>query len=82
MFVVMEFQTTLEGVTAIVPPFVYATLNEAKSKYHSILSAAAISSVAYHAAAILSYNGTLIESECFEHLPEPEEPEEPEEAEE
>lgn len=76
MFIVLEFQTSAEGNTAVVPPVTYETLNEAKSKYHLILSAAAVSSVPYHTAAIMYHNGNLIESECFEHLPEPI-PEEP-----
>lgn len=76
MFIVLEFQTDLEGNTAVVPPAAYETVNEAKSKYHQILSAAAISTVPYHTAAIMYHTGSLIASECFEHLPEPT-PEEP-----
>ena len=70
MFIVLEFQTNQEGQTALVPPVTYETLNEAKSKYHAILSEAAVSSVPYHTAAILYHTGSLIESECFEHLQE------------
>lgn len=77
MFIVLEFQTDAAGTTVVAPPLTYATLNEAKSKYHLILSSAAVSSVVYHAAAIMYSNGNLIESECFEHIPEPT-PEEPE----
>lgn len=69
MFIVLEFQTDAAGNTAVVPPTTYATLNEAKSKYHQILSVAAVSSVVYHSAAIMYSNGNLIESECFEHIP-------------
>ena len=76
MYIVLEFQTDSAGNTTVVPPAVFATSNEAKSKYHQILSVAAISSVYKHTAAIMYSNGTLIESECFEHLPEPT-PEEP-----
>ena len=77
MFIVLEFQTNQEGQTAMVPPATYETLNEAKSKYHSILSAAAVSTVPYHTAAIMYHNGNLIDAECFEHIPEPEPEEEP-----
>ena len=70
MFIVLEFQTDLEGHTAIVPPVTYATLNEAKSKYHTILAAAAISKVPYHTAVIMYSNGNLIASECYQHISE------------
>lgn len=70
MYIIHEYQTDLNGNTAVVPPTTKATLNEAKSVYHSILAAAAISSVPYHTAMICYHNGNLIEAECFEHLPE------------
>lgn len=68
MFIVLEFQTNQEGQTTIVPPVTYETINEAKSKYHTILSAAAVSSVPYHTAAIMYHNGNLIATETFEHV--------------
>lgn len=75
MYIIHEYQTDMNGNTAIVPPTTRATLNEAKSVYHQILASAAISSVPYHTAMICYHNGNLIEAECFEHLPdsEPEE---------
>ena len=75
-YIVLEMQTT-GGVTATLVNS-YSDLNEAKSKYHLILSAAAVSQVEVHAAVILNQTGFEITSEFFEHppIPEPEEPEE------
>lgn len=72
MYVIIEMQTDVNGNTAVLPVTVRSDLNEAKSVYHMILASAAISNVAYHTATILYHNGNQIESECFEHLPEPE----------
>lgn len=72
MYIVHEYQTDINGNTACLPPITKSTLNEAKSTYHMILASAAVSSVPYHTAMICYHNGNLIETECFEHLPEPE----------
>lgn len=72
MFIIHEYQTDKNGNTAIVPPITRPTLNEAKSVYHQILAAAAVSSVPYHTAMICYHNGNVVASECFEHI-EPEE---------
>ena len=72
MYIINEYQTDKNGNTAIVPPITRATLNEAKSVFHQILAAAAVSSVPYHTAMICYHNGNVIAVECFEHI-EPEE---------
>ena len=72
-YIVMEIQTSNGTPATIVTS--YSDINEAKSKYHSILSAAAVSNVECHAAVILNQTGYEITSEFFEHppIPEPEE---------
>jgi hypothetical protein len=84
MYIVIEMQTN-DGVTAVVPPVAFATRNEAEARYHSILSAAAVSEVEIHACAILNEHGIAVQCHFYEHPksepePEPEVPveEEPE----
>lgn len=65
MFVVIELQQygdTLQNLVTAHP-----TLQEAESKYHTVLAAAAISSVPVHSAVLLSGNGNVIKSECYRH---------------
>ena len=69
-YIVIEMQTS-NGLTAVLTT-TKATLNEAENKYHSVLAAAAISSVDVHSAALLNERGQLVKYECFEHA-EPEE---------
>ena len=47
----------------------YQTENEAKSKFHTILAAAAISDVPVHTAVILTEEGHVIGRENFDHRP-------------
>ena len=72
-YIVLEMQTS-NGTTATLVNS-YSDLNQAKSKYHLVLSAAAISNVECHAAAILNQTGYELVSEFFEHPQEPEESE-------
>ena len=70
-YIVIETQTSA-GVTAIVTPVTYDNLNQAESKWHEIMSAAAVSSVEVHAAFILAEDGRTIMSGCYKHPAEPE----------
>ena len=76
MFIVIELQTNTGGaVSNIATP--YSDRNQAEAKYHQILSAAAVSTVYKHAAAMLTEEGVRLKSECYIHEQEPEpEPEE------
>ena len=67
-YIVIELQSTGESVSNIVSK--YSTLNEAESKYHQILSAAAISSVPVHSAVILTDEGHSMKHECYKHITE------------
>lgn len=70
MFIVIELQSYKDGECGnIVTPF--TDRNEAESKYHTILSAAAVSTVYKHAAAMLTEEGVRLKSECYIHEPEP-----------
>lgn len=70
MFIVLETQTNKDGTVGTIP-MAYENENEAKSKYHAVLSAAAISSVPVHTAFLLTDEGMLYSSECFKHEVEP-----------
>ena len=66
MYIVLETQTNKDGTVGTIP-MAYESLNEAKSKYHSILSAAAISSVPRHTAFLVVDDGRVLQSESFKH---------------
>jgi len=66
MYIVVEIQTNADGTVGNLV-FAYAEKNEAYSKYHSILAAAAISALPKHAAVILQNDGLPLEFRCFEH---------------
>lgn len=66
MYIVIELQTNADGVVANLV-YQYDDLNAAESKFHSILAAAAVSSLPVHAAVILTNAGTLVKSEYYRH---------------
>lgn len=66
-YVVVELQTNSEGHTANITT-AHETLEQAYSKYHAVLSSAAVSSVPYHAAVLLNRAGLQLAQWCFEHI--------------
>ncbi|MBQ3339757.1 MAG: hypothetical protein IJG82_09260 [Atopobiaceae bacterium] len=66
-YVVIELQTDEQGHTANITT-AHETLEQAYSKYHAVLSAAAVSSVPYHAAVLLDHAGLQLAQWCFEHI--------------
>lgn len=66
MYIVVEIQTNADGTVGNLV-FAYAEKNEAYSKYHSILAAAAVSALPRHAAVIIENDGHPLEFRCFEH---------------
>lgn len=71
-YIVLEIQTN-NGVAAIVPPLAYTDRNAAESKFHTILSAAAVSQNEEHAAIMITSDGRLLRNECYRHEPASEE---------
>lgn len=65
-YIVIELQTNEQGQTANIVT-AYNDEGQAYSKYHAILSAAAVSSVYRHAAVILDATGIQVAQYCFEH---------------
>ena len=66
-YVVIETQTTNEGVMNALPPVVKTTRDEAEQEYHSKLSYAAVLSVDIHSVSMLNAEGKLMKSECYKH---------------
>lgn len=70
MYIVMEIQSSDTTATIVNS---YADRNQAESKYHQILTAAAVSSVPKHSAVLLAENGVSLKNESYFHIePEPE----------
>lgn len=68
-FVVVELQTYADGTVGnIVTAF--TDQGKAEQKYHTILAAAAVSSLPKHAAVILANDGHSLMYQCYRHEPE------------
>ena len=66
MYIVIELQKNADGhVSNIVTE--HSTLAEAESKYHAILSAAAVSTIPVHSAIIVSEEAFRVDSKCYKH---------------
>ena len=75
-YLVVEIQTNADGTVGNLV-YAYDELNQAESKYHAVLSAAALSGLPMHAAVLLRSDGAALASKFYEVLPEPEEVDEP-----
>lgn len=65
-YIVIEMQTN-GGTTAIVPPVSYINRNAAEAAFHTILAAAATSTVEKHVAVMLTEDGRIVKTECYLH---------------
>ena len=66
MFIVIELQTINESQVANIVN-AYTDQKVAEQKYHTILAAAAVSSLPCHAAIMLDEKGRMIKSEYYTH---------------
>lgn len=64
MYIVLEIQTTSTVETLV---NAYEDRNQAESKYHQILSAAALSSVPKHSAVLMDDAGYTLKRDSYEH---------------
>lgn len=70
-FIVTEIQTS-NGVSSVLTS-THADLQEAYSKYYTILGFAAVSNIEFHAASLMTETGEHIKHDVFRHeVPEPE----------
>ena len=71
-FLAIELQTNSDGSVGNLV-YSYDELNQAESKYHAILSAAAVSELPMHAAVLVRSDGAVLSSGFYDHTePEPE----------
>lgn len=70
MFLVLEIQKTGNQIAHILTS--HETRQEAESKWHTVLAAAAVSSVPQHSATLLDDRGYTLAVQCYEHPVEPE----------
>lgn len=66
MFIVIELQKDNNGSVANIATE-HSTQAEAESKYHAILSAAAVSELPVHSAIIVSEEGFPLMHQCYKH---------------
>lgn len=71
MYIVIETQTNGEQTGVLTFP--YSSKNEAESKYHSVLAAAAVSNVGIHAAVLITDQGYPLMHDCYIHVRDEEE---------
>lgn len=65
-YIVIEIQKFDTGAVST-PAWAYDNINSAWSKYHSVLSTAALSQLPVHSAVIMNETGFCIENKTFEH---------------
>ena len=65
MYYVIEMQTN--GTQAANLVYTYENRNEAMSKYHSVLSAAAVSPVEVHTCVVMDEEGRYEARDCYIH---------------
>ena len=73
MYIVLEIQEQTEGCIPNTITYTAETLDEAKSKYHYVLSYASVSELYRHGAIIMRTDGRYIDNESYLHLTQPEE---------
>lgn len=65
-FVTIEIQTMDGGAVGVLAT-AYPDQLQAESAYHSVLAAAALSDLPCHAAVLMTADGTLLDSQHYEH---------------
>lgn len=72
-YIVFEIQTYLDGTTGTLVN-TFTDRASAESKYHLVLSAAAVSQVPLHSCVLMTNEGFTLESKAYKHtIPTPEE---------
>ena len=71
-YLVIEIQTNADGTIGILT-FSYDDRNQAESKYHAVLAAAAISALPMHTCDLIQADGILLARQCYVHEQEVEE---------
>lgn len=69
MYIVLEFQTNENGLTAMTPATMHADSAQAESAFYSICSYAATSSIYKHTAVLMDSDGEVYQTKLFYHGP-------------
>ena len=67
MYIVIELQKTADNVPVSNIVNSFDNLEQAESKYYSILAAAAVSQIPVHSAIIVSEEGFPVKHQCYKH---------------
>jgi hypothetical protein len=65
-YLVIEIQTNADGTVGNLV-FAYDDRNQAESKYHAVLAAAAISELPMHTCDLIQADGILLARQCYVH---------------
>lgn len=65
-YIVFEIQENADGTVGKITTL-HDSFNEAEQKYHTVLAAAAVSTVECHSCVMLTSNGLFLKSEKYEH---------------
>lgn len=68
MYIVLEIQEQTEGCVPNTITYTAETMDQAKSKYHYILSYASVSNLRRHGAIIMKTDGRYIDNESYTHV--------------
>lgn len=71
-YLVIEIQTNADGTVGNLV-YAYDDRNQAESKYHAVLSAAAVSALPMHTCDLIQADGVLLARQCYKHDDEMEE---------
>lgn len=71
-YLVIEIQTNADGTVGNLV-YAYDDRNQAESKYHAVLSTAAISALPMHTCDLIQADGVLLARQCYKHDDEMEE---------
>lgn len=66
MYIVFEIQTNNDGSLGTLT-YTFDDLNQAESKYHQVLTSAAVSALPKHACVMMSEEGFYLKNECYKH---------------
>lgn len=64
-YIVIEIQTNTDGAMGFLT-YDFADKAQAESKFHAVLSAAAVSALPVHAACLMDNTGRLLDRKCYE----------------
>ena len=74
MYIVFEIQEEQDGTTRVLEPAKYEDKGDALQKFYLILQYAVKSQLRYHTAVVMTPDGQVYKSECYQYIPPEPEP--------